>query len=154
MDKNFIFAIFVGVAILGVVAFFAFGFYQGSPIQKSTETTTQTTQSPQATELKIEDTQVGNGAEVKSGDTISIHYKGTLTDGTVFDSSYDRGEPFETQIGVGQVIEGWDKGVVGMKVGGKRKLTIPPAMGYGEQATGKIPPNSTLIFEVELLEIK
>ncbi len=105
-------------------------------------------------ELVVEDIQVGTGsATVEPGDDIVIHYKGTLTDGTVFDSSYDRGEPFQTQIGVGQVIEGWDEGVVGMKVGGKRKLTIPPNKGYGEQAVGSIPPNSTLIFEVELLEI-
>lgn len=149
------FAVFGGIAILGIAALFIFGIIQ---LPRTSTSTTQeeatSTQTPQATELKIEDTQPGTGAEVKSGDTISIHYKGTLTDGTVFDSSYDRGEPFETQIGVGQVIEGWDKGVVGMKVGGKRKLTIPPTMGYGAQAAGKIPPNSTLIFEVELLEIK
>ena len=108
----------------------------------------------QASKLKIEDIQIGTGKEVKSGDTVVIHYKGTLTDGTKFDSSYDRGEPFETQIGVGQVIKGWDEGVVGMKVGGKRKLTIPPEMGYGDRATGPIPANSTLIFEVELINVK
>ncbi len=105
-------------------------------------------------ELIIEDIEEGTGdVAVESGDDIVIHYKGTLADGTVFDSSYDRGEPFQTQIGVGQVIQGWDKGVIGMKVGGKRKLTIPPQMAYGEQGQGSIPPNSTLIFEVELLEI-
>lgn len=109
-----------------------------------------------ATELKIEDIQEGTGsAVVESGDDIVIHYKGTLPDGTVFDSSYDRGEPFQTQIGVGAVIQGWDEGVLGMKVGGKRKLTIPPDKAYGESGTpdGTIPPNSTLIFEVELVEI-
>ena len=106
-------------------------------------------------QLKIEDIKVGTGREVKSGDIVSIHYLGTLTNGQKFDSSYDRKQPFETQIGVGQVIEGWDKGVVGMKVGGKRKLTIPPAMAYGSQGAGDvIPPNSTLIFEVELIGIK
>ena len=107
-------------------------------------------------ELIVEDIEVGTGdAVVESGDDIVIHYKGTLTDGTVFDSSYDRGEPFQTQIGVGQVIKGWDEGVLGMKPGGKRKLTIPPNMAYGESGTsdGSIPPNSTLIFEVELVEI-
>ncbi len=104
--------------------------------------------------LKIEDEKIGTGAEVKSGDTISIHYLGTLENGQKFDSSYDRGTPFETQIGVGQVIKGWDEGVVGMKVGGKRKLTIPPSLGYGDQGAGSIPPNSTLIFEVELMAIK
>jgi FKBP-type peptidyl-prolyl cis-trans isomerase len=104
--------------------------------------------------LKIQDTAIGTGPEVKSGDTISINYRGTLENGTQFDSSYDRGQPFETQIGVGRVIEGWDKGVVGMKAGGKRILTIPPSLGYGDQQTGSIPPNSTLIFEVELMAIK
>lgn len=106
------------------------------------------------TELKIEDIQVGQGQEVKKGDTVVMHYRGTLTDGKQFDSSYDRGEPFETVIGVGRVIAGWDEGVPGMKIGGKRKLTIPPEMGYGESGSGPIPPNATLIFEVELLEIK
>lgn len=105
-------------------------------------------------ELIIEDIEVGTGdAVVEAGDDIVIHYHGTLTDGTVFDSSVDRGEPFQTQIGVGQVIQGWDEGVIGMKTGGKRKLTIPPQMAYGEQGVGSIPPNSTLIFEVELVEI-
>jgi len=103
--------------------------------------------------LKIKDLVIGQGEEVKNNDTISIHYKGTLEDGTKFDSSYDRGEPFQTQIGVGQVIKGWDLGVIGMKVGGKRILTIPPDLGYGSQQTGNIPPNSTLIFEVELISI-
>ncbi len=105
--------------------------------------------------LKIEDTKVGKGKGVKSGDTILIHYKGPLTDGTEFDSSYKRGEPFETAIGVERVIEGWDKGIIGMKVGGKRKLTIPSDMGYGDQGAGdSIPPGATLIFEVELVEIQ
>lgn len=104
--------------------------------------------------LKVQDLVIGEGEEVKSGDTISIHYKGTLEDGVQFDSSYDRGEPFETQIGVGQVIKGWDLGVVGMKIGGKRILTIPAELGYGSQENGNIPANSTLIFEVELVAIK
>ena len=98
--------------------------------------------------------QEGEGSEVKEGDTVVMNYKGTLEDGTQFDSSYDRGEPFETQIGVGQVIKGWDMGIPGMKVGGKRKLTIPADLAYGDRAVGNIPANSTLIFEVELLEIK
>jgi FKBP-type peptidyl-prolyl cis-trans isomerase len=104
-------------------------------------------------ELVIEDVVVGKGAEVKSGDVVSIDYEGTLLDGTKFDSSYDRGEPFQTAIGVGQVIEGWDQGVVGMKVGGKRKLTIPAAMAYGAQSVGNIPPHSPLMFVVELKDI-
>jgi len=104
--------------------------------------------------LIIEDIETGNGASVKAGDTISIHYSGTLEDGTKFDSSYDRNEPFETQIGVGQVIEGWDQGVIGMKVGGKRKLSIPYQLAYGENAYGPIPAKATLLFDVELVAIK
>ncbi len=104
--------------------------------------------------LKIEDIKMGTGDAVKNGDTILINYTGTLKDGTKFDSSYDRGVPFETKIGVGQVIKGWDEGVVGMKVGGERRLTIPPSLGYGSQAVGSIPPDSTLLFDVELVQIK
>ena len=104
--------------------------------------------------LKVEDVKEGTGEAVKKGDIIVIHYSGTLENGQKFDSSYDRDEPFETQIGVGNVIQGWDEGVIGMKIGGKKKLTIPPSMGYGDQATGSIPPNSTLIFDLELLSIK
>ena len=104
--------------------------------------------------LQIQDLTVGTGQEAKSGDTVTVNYLGTLTNGTKFDSSYDRNQPFTTQIGVGQVIKGWDEGIVGMKVGGKRKLIIPPSLGYGSQAMGSIPPNSTLIFEVELLDVK
>lgn len=105
--------------------------------------------------LLIQDLIIGTGPEVKSGDTISIHYLGTLEDGTKFDSSYDRKEPFEVQVGVGYVIKGWDQGVPGMKVGGKRKLTIPSDLGYGARgAGGVIGPNATLIFEVELIDIK
>ena len=106
-------------------------------------------------EFKIETMEQGQEQEVKSGDIISVHYTGYLTDGTKFDSSVDRGEPFEFQIGIGQVIKGWDQGIIGMKVGEKRKLTIPPELGYGSSgAGGVIPPNATLIFDVELLEIK
>jgi len=105
--------------------------------------------------LKIKDEVVGSGAEAKSGDTVTVNYLGTLENGTKFDSSYDRNQPFTTQIGVGQVIKGWDEGIVGMKVGGKRKLIIPASLGYGEQGAGNsIPPNSTLVFEVELLGVK
>lgn len=110
---------------------------------------------PKTNSLKIEDIKVGTGAEVAGGDYIVIHYSGRLEDGTPFDSSYTRGKPFRTRIGVGQVIDGWDMGVIGMKVGGKRKLTIPPGLAYGESGIEDvIPPNSTLIFDVELLEIE
>ncbi len=104
--------------------------------------------------LKIEDLKVGTGEEAKTGNNVSVHYVGTLTNGQKFDSSRDRNEPFEFQLGAGMVIQGWDKGVVGMKVGGLRKLTIPPEMGYGKMGYPPvIPPNSTLVFEVELVGV-
>ena len=105
--------------------------------------------------LKITDTQLGEGEAVKTGDTVVMHYKGILDDGTEFDSSYKRNSPFTTTIGIGTVIKGWDRGIPGMKVGGKRKLVSPPDLGYGENgAPPNIPPNATLTFDVELLEIK
>ncbi|MFO0676449.1 MAG: FKBP-type peptidyl-prolyl cis-trans isomerase [Polyangiaceae bacterium] len=107
------------------------------------------------TKVQIVDVVVGSGREAKSGDKISVHYTGTLTDGKEFDSSRPRNSPFDFKLGGGQVIKGWDEGLVGMKVGGKRKITIPPALGYGERGSPpKIPGNSTLVFEVELLDIK
>lgn len=106
-------------------------------------------------ELKIEDLTVGTGPVAKAGDTVEVNYLGTLENGTKFDSSYDRNQTFSTQIGVGQVIKGWDQGIPGMKVGGKRRLTIPSTLGYGSQGAGNlIPPNATLIFEVELVAVK
>lgn len=106
-------------------------------------------------ELKIEDVLVGTGAEAKKGKMVSVHYTGWLTDGKKFDSSKDRGQPFSFPLGGGQVIPGWDQGVQGMKVGGKRKLTIPPDLGYGASGMGGvIPPNATLVFEVELLGVR
>jgi FKBP-type peptidyl-prolyl cis-trans isomerase FkpA len=105
--------------------------------------------------LKIEDLAIGSGAEAKSGQSVSVHYVGTLTSGSKFDSSRDRGQPFEFSLGAGMVIKGWDQGVVGMKVGGLRKLTIPPELGYGARGFPPvIPANSTLIFEVELIAVK
>ncbi|MBI1971447.1 MAG: FKBP-type peptidyl-prolyl cis-trans isomerase [Candidatus Wildermuthbacteria bacterium] len=105
--------------------------------------------------LKIEDVKIGAGAEAKEENTVVVHYTGTFLNGTKFDSSFDRGEPFPFVLGAGQVIQGWEQGILGMKVGGKRKLTIPPALAYGERGAGNvIPPNATLLFEVELLEVK
>ncbi|MBN2229241.1 MAG: FKBP-type peptidyl-prolyl cis-trans isomerase [Candidatus Thorarchaeota archaeon] len=108
------------------------------------------------TDLGIEDIVVGNGEFPRTGQTVIVHYTGWLTNGKKFDSSVDRDEPFEFTIGVGQVIQGWDEGVMSMRVGGKRKLTIPPGLAYGSQDVGDglIPPNSTLVFEVELLGLK
>ena len=103
-------------------------------------------------ELQIEDLTMGNGAVATAGKTVEVHYTGWLTDGKKFDSSVDRGRPFKFQLGGGQVIKGWDQGVAGMKVGGKRKLTIPSHLGYGSRGfPGAIPPDATLVFEVELL---
>ena len=109
--------------------------------------------------LKIEDVTVGTGAAAAAGQKVKVHYTGWLTDGVIkgrkFDSSKDRGDPFVFPLGQGHVIKGWDEGVAGMKVGGKRKLTIPPQLGYGARgAGGVIPPNATLVFEVELLDVK
>ena len=105
--------------------------------------------------VKIDEVTVGTGAEAVNGKTVSVHYTGTLMDGKKFDSSLDRGQPFKFELGKGQVIQGWEKGIVGMKVGGKRKLTIPPELGYGERGAGNvIPPNATLNFDVELLGVE
>ena len=105
-------------------------------------------------ELQIEDLTEGTGLTAAPGHRVTVHYTGWLTNGTKFDSSVDRGQPFDFNLGKGMVIRGWDEGVKGMKIGGKRKLTIPPHMGYGERgAGGVIPPNSTLVFEVELLAL-
>jgi FKBP-type peptidyl-prolyl cis-trans isomerase FkpA len=104
--------------------------------------------------LVIEDLVLGEGAEAAQGKRVTVHYTGWLTDGSKFDSSVDRNDPFDFPLGRGHVIPGWDEGVAGMKVGGKRKLTIPPHLGYGPYgAGGVIPPNATLVFEVELLAV-
>jgi FKBP-type peptidyl-prolyl cis-trans isomerase FkpA len=111
--------------------------------------------SPAVTALVIKDTKVGKGAKVKAGDTVSVHYTGWLMDGTKFDSSVDRGTPFDFVVGQGSVIQGWDQGLIGMKVGGKRTLIIPSDLGYGPQGTpdGTIPPNAPLKFDIQLLKI-
>jgi len=109
----------------------------------------------ESAQVGVEILTEGQGDEVKTGDLVTVNYEGRLEDGTVFDSSYERGEPITVPLGQGQVIQGWEQGLVGMKVGEKRKLTIPSALGYGQAGSGDtIPPNATLIFEIELLEIK
>jgi len=108
-----------------------------------------------ASGLVIEELVVGSGAAAAAGQHVTVHYTGWLVNGTKFDSSKDRNDPFDFPLGAGHVIRGWDEGVQGMQVGGKRKLTIPPALGYGARgAGGVIPPNATLVFEVELLGVK
>lgn len=125
-----------------------------SKVANMTDTTNlPTTAQVTINELMIDDLTVGTGAEAIVGKTVTVNYLGTLTNGDKFDSSYDRGTPFSFILGAGEVIQGWDKGVAGMKVGGKRKLTIPPSLGYGDRNLGVIPPNSTLVFEVELVSV-
>jgi peptidylprolyl isomerase len=130
------------------------------PQQENAVTSSQTenpvptdSSATQATSLQITTLKEGAGAGAKAGNKLTVHYIGTLASGTKFDSSRERGEPFIFTLGAGEVIRGWDQGMVGMKVGETRKLVIPPALGYGSANMGAIPPNSTLIFEVELLKI-
>ncbi len=112
-------------------------------------------ESTTASGLKITDLEPGQGHEARAGQTVEVHYTGWLENGTKFDSSLDRRQPFRFRLGGGEVIRGWDEGVAGMKVGGKRKLVIPAALGYGARgAGGVIPPNATLVFEVELLGVR
>ncbi|TSC52199.1 MAG: FKBP-type peptidyl-prolyl cis-trans isomerase FkpA [Parcubacteria group bacterium LiPW_41] len=124
-------------------------------IQTSMPEQTNITMQTLPSGLQIGDEVVGTGAEAVAGKMVAVHYTGTLLNGTKFDSSLDRGEPFEFSLGAGYVIKGWDEGVQGMKVGGKRKLIIPSDLGYGSRGAGSaIPPNATLVFDVELLGVK
>lgn len=155
----------VSVALVVIALFFLsktfiFSFLTSTIPDTNTATnTTMDTNSPantaaDTTSLLVKDTVVGTGAEAVPGKTITVNYTGKLTNGTVFDSSIPRGQPFQFVLGAGKVIAGWDQGLLGMKVGGKRTLIIPPNMAYGSQAVGDIiPANSTLIFEVELLGV-
>lgn len=153
MNKIYYASLLIIIIAVGIIFFIKKPIAKNTPVVENTSTTKP--MQTDVTELKIKDTKVGTGAEAVNGKTISVHYTGTLTNGMKFDSSKDRGTPFEFILGAGQVIQGWDKGFAGMKVGGTRKLTIPASMGYGAQgAGGVIPPNATLIFEVELLDVK
>ncbi len=160
---------FIGVCV--VMLILSFAFYLGrnlynSKTSENIESTSEITELPDTStskddtidsmsDLKIEDIEVGKGKEAKSGKTVTVHYTGTLTDGTKFDSSLDRDQPFTFSLGAGEVIKGWDQGVNGMKVGGTRKLTIPSELAYGDRGTpdGSIPPKATIVFTVELLEV-
>lgn len=148
----------VAVALILIAGFVAFGTLGLSSSSLSLNNLnmdlSQNNNTVQQSGLLIEDITTGTGTEAVAGKHVTVNYRGTLLDGTVFDSSYERGVPFDFDLGAGQVIQGWDQGVAGMKVGGKRKLVIPASLAYGDRAIGPIPANSTLVFEVELLDVK
>lgn len=152
MKRNIAIAILVVAVLAGAI-----WFDRARPVrnEQAAQANQNTTPKQMDNNLKIEDITVGTGAEAKKGDTVAVNYIGTLENGSKFDSSYDRNQPFVFLLGGGQVITGWDQGIVGMRVGGKRKLTIPPEMGYGAGGYPPvIPPSATLIFTVELVAVK
>lgn len=157
MNKNLI---ILGIVIIILVVGFYFLFPKNNSDKKiennnMQKNQTSNTKSFQIQGMKVEILKEGSGLEAKTGDNVFVHYVGTLESGVKFDSSIDRGVPFDFVLGQNRVIQGWELGVLGMKIGEKRKLTIPPELGYGANAIGNIiPANSTLVFEVELLEIK
>lgn len=169
MNKKLLIGLIVLALALAALSLFKKNDGPTAPVEKKTERSVEKdnvnkqkevlnnqNNNKEAMEVKIETTQEGIGDRVvKNGDTISVHYTGKLEDGSKFDSSLDRGQPFEFTIGQGMVIQGWEQGLLGMKKGEKRILTIPSELGYGSRgAAGVIPPNATLIFEVELIDIK
>jgi FKBP-type peptidyl-prolyl cis-trans isomerase FkpA len=153
VTSNQIFFILL-LALSALVVFLFINRNPGPTDNANLEGQTTSVTGSRADGLIIEDLSVGTGAEARAGNTVVVHYTGWLEDGTVFDSSLNRNQPFEFQIGAGRVITGWEQGIPGMSVGGIRALTIPPELAYGSQQRGSIPANSTLYFEVELLEIK
>lgn len=157
MKKNYI--LFAIIIIIAIVGYFSFLFFNKPARIKSEQDNNQADQSPAVNNdiknMKIEVLKEGTGTEAKNGDYVTVHYVGTFENGEKFDSSVDRGVPFPFTLGAGQVIKGWDLGVLNMKVGEKRRLTIPSDLAYGDSGSfdGAIPPKATLIFEVELLKI-
>ncbi len=148
LNKNQWIAVISGMVLLGYMLF-------SEPIMNLFNLSTDSSDNrAEESSLVVEDVLVGSGTTVEAGDTLTVHYVGTLPDGKVFDSSLDRNMPYTFRLGVGAVIRGWDEGLVGMRVGGRRLLAIPPEYGYGAQAVGSIPSNSTLIFQVELLDVQ
>jgi len=146
MNKKVVTGVVVVISLIVVGIFFTFFGGKGVSIFGGSEQTMNT-------DLVVQDVVVGTGEEATPGVKVDVHYVGRLESGQVFDSSRERGQPFSFMLGAGDVIRGWDQGLVGMKVGGKRVLVIPPSLGYGAQGIGPIPPNATLIFEVELLAV-
>lgn len=155
-SRNEMIAVTAGIVVVGVILIAGIiNTLLSSAVSQDTGRTTTSSMEKNLPEgLVVEDIVVGEGIEATPGSVVVAHYIGTLEDGTVFDSSVSRGVPFSFVLGVGQVIRGWDLGIQGMKVGGKRKLTIPADLAYGDRAIGSIPANSTLHFEVELLDVK
>ncbi len=162
MNKKITIGVVVGVVLLSLIWAYTRLPNDKEPLKDvkaspsaSVAIATDSAQASSSAGLKIEDIKVGDGAQAKSGDTVVVQYVGKLADGGVFDDSYKHRAPFQTVLGKGQVIKGWDQGIPGMKVGGKRKLTIPPELGYGDRGSPPtIPPNATLTFDVELLQVK
>lgn len=147
-------ALIAGATLLvAIVGIFVLVQADAKPAEEKPLTTKDKEHTTPMDTLQMQTIQEGSGEGAKNGDLVTVHYTGTLTNGTKFDSSLDRGQPFSFKLGLGQVIAGWEQGILGMKVGEKRKLTIPPALGYGAAPVGTIPANSTLVFDVELLKI-
>ena len=142
------------IAVCSSLAILTYLLFSSSLVNLFNPAMPEPTPQKSPTGVVTEDVSVGTGIEAKLGDRLTVHYVGTLSDGRVFDSSLDRNTPFDFTLGVGQVIRGWDEGFAGMRVGGRRKLVVAPDYGYGSQGVGPIPPNSTLIFEVELLNVE
>ena len=154
MNKNLIILLIVVIILFALIGIYLFLKNNDKKVEEDLLNNNKMETKFLESGLQVIDEIIGTGAEAIAGNFVSVHYTGVLENGKKFDSSYDRNQPFSFVLGAGQVIKGWDEGVVGMKVGGRRKLTIPPALAYGNQDYGSIPASSTLIFWVELLSIQ